>query len=40
MENGKTAEEIELFVFKSTFVGTGPDIIRRLNPENTMKFFS
>lgn len=40
LEEGVTAEEMEAFVFKSTFVGTGPDIIREMNPENTMKFFS
>jgi len=31
---------MEAFIFKSTFIGDGPDIIRDLNPENTMKFFS
>ena len=40
MQEGVTAEDMEFFVFRSTFVGVGPDIIRPLNPENTMKFFS
>jgi hypothetical protein len=31
---------MEAFFFKSTFIGEGPDIIRDLNPENTMKLFS
>jgi hypothetical protein len=37
---GTSAEDMETFVFKSTFVGVGPDIVRELNSENTMKFFS
>jgi hypothetical protein len=40
MVSGNTAEEMEAFIFKSSFVGTGPDIIRNFNPENSMKFFS
>lgn len=40
LETGDTAEEMEKFIFKSSFVGNGPDIIRELNPENIMKFFS
>lgn len=35
----KTFEEMETFIFKSTFVGQGADFIRNLDPENTMKFF-
>lgn len=31
---------MERFVFMSTFVGPGPDLIRNLNAENMMKFFS
>ena len=40
LEQGSTAEDMEAFIFKSTFVGVGPDIVRELNSENTMKFFS
>ena len=35
-----TVEEMERFVYKSTFVGQGPDFIRNLDTENAMKFFS
>ena len=34
-----TAEDIERFIFRSTFVGDGPDFIREANTENVMKFF-
>jgi hypothetical protein len=40
LNTGTTAEDMERFVFMSTFVGPGPDLIRNLNPENMMKFFS
>ena len=32
--------DIENFIFRSTFVGEGPDYIREANAENMMKFFS
>ena len=31
---------MENFIFKSTFVGQGPDYIREANNDNMMKFFS
>ena len=34
-----TPEDIEKFIFRSTFVGDGPDFIREANTENVMKFF-
>jgi len=34
-----TTEEMEKFIYRSTFVGDGPDLIRNLDTENTMKFF-
>jgi len=37
--NSITVDEMERFIYKSTFVGQGPDIIRNLDTENTMKFF-
>ena len=40
MLEGKSAEDMQAFVFKSTFVGTGPELIRYIDPENIMKFFS
>ena len=40
LQRGTSLSDLEQFVFMSTFVGTGPDIIRDLNPENVMKFFS
>jgi hypothetical protein len=40
MVEGKSAHEMEAFVFKSTFVGPGPELILYINPQNTMKFFS
>lgn len=33
------AEDIERFIFRSTFVGEGPDFIREANTDNVMKFF-
>ena len=35
-----TPEDIERFIFRSTFVGEGPDFIREANAENVMKFFT
>lgn len=32
--------DMENFIFKSTFVGQGPDYIREANSDNMMKFFS
>lgn len=40
LTQGITAEEMESFIFRSSFVGTGPDLVRNMDPENTMKFFS
>ncbi len=34
-----TTEEMERFIYRSTFVGYGPDFIRNLDTENAMKFF-
>ena len=34
------SEDIETFIFRSTFVGTGPELIRDLDPSTTMQFFS
>ena len=31
---------MENFIFRSTFVGTGPDFIREADADNAMKFFS
>jgi hypothetical protein len=31
---------IEQFIFRSTFVGDGPDIIRSISTENMMKLFT
>ena len=31
---------MEKFIFRSTFVGDGPDFIREANSDNMMKFFS
>ena len=31
---------MENFIFRSTFVGDGPDYIREANSENMMRFFS
>ena len=31
--------DIENFIFRSTFVGEGPDFIREANTDNVMKFF-
>jgi len=31
---------MENFIFRSTFVGEGPDYIREANNENMMRFFS
>ena len=38
--NEVSPEDIERFIFRSTFVGEGPDFIREANAENVMKFFS
>ena len=35
----KTTEEIEMFTYRSTFVGDGPYLTRNLDTENTMKFY-
>lgn len=35
-----STEGMERFILRSTFVGEGPDFIRKLDTENTMKFFS
>ena len=32
--------DMENFIFRSTFVGDGPDYIREANSDNMMKFFS
>ena len=40
IKTGVSRAEIEAFVFHSTYVGRGPDLIRDLNTENIMKFFS
>jgi len=39
-EGSVSATDIENFIFRSTFVGDGPDFIREANSENMMKFFS
>lgn len=33
------AELLKNFIFKSTYVGEGPDIIRELDTQNTIKLF-
>ena len=35
-----TQVDMENFIFRSTFVGKGPDYIREANSDNMMKFFS
>jgi hypothetical protein len=40
IKTGVSRAEIETFVFHSTYVGRGPDLIRDLNTDNIMKFFS
>ena len=35
-----TPDDIERFIFRSTFVGEGPDFIREANTDNVMKFFA
>lgn len=32
--------DIETFIFRSTFVGDGPDLIRSISTENLMKIFT
>ena len=32
--------DMENFIFRSTFVGDGPDFIREANSDNMMRFFS
>lgn len=39
-ESSVTQTDIENFIFRSTFVGDGPDFIREANEDNMMKFFS
>lgn len=39
-EDSVTQTDIENFIFRSTFVGDGPDFIREANEDNMMKFFS
>ena len=39
-EKHVTPLDMENFIFKSTFVGEGPDYIREANSDNMMKFFS
>ena len=39
-EEHVTHLDMENFIFRSTFVGEGPDYIREANAENMMKFFS
>ena len=39
-ENFATHVDMENFIFRSTFVGEGPDYIREANSDNMMKFFS
>jgi len=39
-ESHVTHLDMENFIFRSTFVGEGPDFIREANAENMMKFFS
>ena len=38
--NEVTPDDIERFIFRSTFVGDGPDFIREATTENVMKFFT
>ena len=35
-----SVQSIEKFIYKSTFVGDGPDIIRSISTENVMKLFT
>ena len=35
-----SSEDMYRFIFRSTFVGDGPDFIREANTENVMKFFT
>jgi len=35
-----TSKDIEQFIFRSTFVGDGPDLIRSISTDNMMKLFT
>lgn len=35
-----TIDDIEKFIYRSTFVGDGPDLIRSISTDNMMKLFT